>query len=268
MIASVPHPRLLTAAKVVMSPLLLLQAVRVRATALRLPEADGARHGRVPAPAGRLGADTPLRLLVVGDSSAAGVGVGHQRDALVGHLARTLAQALARPVHWQLVARTGDTTGEALAHVREQQAAGRLRPADVLVTALGVNDVVQQVPVARSLEQLQALHALATEAAGVRYWLHSGLPPMHQFPLLPKPLRWVLGAQAELLNQALQDTLGDQTDRALRRLPPALRVDQPGSPWMAQDGFHPGAQGYALWGQSLGQFLAARWTRRQARLAR
>jgi len=261
-IASVPHPRVLTAAKVVLSPLLLLQAVRVRATALQLPEAEGPRRGRVRAPAGRARSDAPLRLLVVGDSSAAGVGVAHQREALVGHLARTLADELGRPVHWQLVARTGDTTGEALAHLREHQARGDLDPADLLVTALGVNDVVQQVPVARSLQQLQALHALASEAAGVRYWLHSGLPPMHQFPLLPKPLRWVLGSQAELLNRHLQASLGDQRDRALRRLPPALRVDAD-SALMAADGFHPGPQGYAVWGRALGQFAASRWRRQQ-----
>ncbi len=260
MIAPVPHPRVLTAAKVVMSPLLLLQAVRVRASALALPEAQGARRGRVQPREPRLA--RPLRLLVVGDSSAAGVGVERQRDALVGHLARELADALGCPVHWQLVARTGDTTGEALAHVREHRDRGQLAPADVLVTALGVNDVVRQVPVERSGQQLHALHALATEAAGVRYWLHSGLPPMHQFPLLPRPLRWVLGSQAELLNQHLQAQLGDQPDRALRRLPPGLRVDATAG-LMARDGFHPGPQGYAIWGRDLARFVATRWKRHQ-----
>ena len=256
----VPHPRVLTAAKVVLSPLLLLQAVRVRATAMELPEAAGPRKGRVlPAPE-RARNDAPLRLLVVGDSSAAGVGVPHQRDGLAGHLARCLADELGRPVRWQLVARTGDTTGEALAHLRECHASGQLAPADIMVTALGVNDVVHQIPMQRSLQQLEALHQLATEAAGVRYWLHSGLPPMHQFPLLPKPLRWVLGSQAELLNQHLQAHLGDQHDRALRRLPPALRVDAD-SGLMAPDGFHPGPAGYAVWGRALGQFAASRWRR-------
>ena len=41
---------------------------------------------------------------------------------------------------------------------------------------------------------------LARERAGVQYWLHSGLPPMQDFPSwLPAPLRWVLGAQTSLL---------------------------------------------------------------------
>lgn len=261
MTAPSPNPKVLTAAKVVMSPLLLLQAVRVRATALALPEAEGPRRGRVQPTNRRV--DTPLRLLVVGDSSAAGVGVAHQHDALVGHLARGLAHELGCTVHWQLVARTGDTTGEALAHLREHRARGALAPADVLVTALGVNDVVRQIPPARTWQQLQDLHALAAEAAGVRYWLHSGLPPLHQFPLLPRPLRWVLGSQAELLNQHLQTQLGDQTDRALRRLPLGLRVEG-GQGLMARDGFHPGPEGYAVWGQAMARFAASRWKRHHA----
>ena len=62
----------------------------------RLPEAAGAARGP-----GRARARA-LRLLIVGDSSAAGVGVRTQDEALAGHLTRTLAQRSARRVHWQL----------------------------------------------------------------------------------------------------------------------------------------------------------------------
>jgi len=242
----------LTAAKIALLPLLLWQAVQVRRRALQLPEAAGKRRGRH----GATQAVAPLRVLLVGDSSAAGVGVRQQGQALAGQLALHLAEALGRPVHWQLVARTGHTTGEALQHVRESL----LQPADVLVTALGVNDVVRQVPASRTLEQLQALHAEAQARAGVRYWSHQALPPMQQFPLLPAPLRWVLGAQAEGLNQLLLQTLGDQEDRGLMR-PPARLAGAGAAELMAEDGFHPGAPGYALWGQVLAEHLARRWRR-------
>ncbi|MBB5203415.1 lysophospholipase L1-like esterase [Inhella inkyongensis] len=241
-------------AKVALLPVLLWQAVRVRQRALELPEPAGARRGRVagrPAAAGR-----PLRLLIVGDSSAAGVGVRRQSDALAGQLSQRLAEAVGRPVHWQLVARTGHTTGEALQHLRESL----LQPADVLVTALGVNDVVRQVPAARTLEQLQSLHSLACERAGVRYWVHNGLPPLQDFPLLPAPLRWVFGAQAALLNQLLLQTLGDQPDRAFARTP-EMSLAAAAAELMAEDGFHPGAAGYALWARHLAGHLARRLQR-------
>jgi lysophospholipase L1-like esterase len=251
LLSPLPAPAL-NAAKLALLPLLLWQAVQVRRRALELPEAAGKRHGRQAA--GRSSA--PLRVLLVGDSSAAGVGVRQQDQALAGQLALHLAEALGRPVHWQLIARTGHTTGEALQHLRESL----LQPADVLVTALGVNDVVRQVPASRTLEQLQALHAEAQARAGVRYWSHQALPPMQQFPLLPAPLRWVLGAQAEGLNHLLLQTLGDQPDRGLMR-PPVRLAGAGAAELMAEDGFHPGAPGYALWGQVLAQHLARRWQR-------
>jgi lysophospholipase L1-like esterase len=177
---SASSTKTLRLAKAALLPLLLAQALYVKRKALELPEAAGARAGEVMPPTQRLRLLAPLRLLVVGDSSAAGVGVAHQRDALATQLALSLADELGRPVHWQLIARTGHTSIEALAHAREAGAAGL--QADILVTALGVNDVVRQIPQSRSLEQLEQLHAWARETAGVRYWLHSGLPALHQFP--------------------------------------------------------------------------------------
>ncbi|MFN7694459.1 MAG: SGNH/GDSL hydrolase family protein [Burkholderiales bacterium] len=252
----------LRVAKAALFPLLLAQALYVRHKALDLPEAEGVREGEALPPTQRLRLMAPLRVLLVGDSSAAGVGVEHQRHALATQLALSLADELGRPVHWQLIARTGHTSIEALAHAREE--GPQVFKADILVSVLGVNDVVRQIPVSRTLEQLEHLNDWARETAGVRYWLHSGVPPMHQFPLLPPPLKWVLGSQAELLNQQLQYRLGDQRDRALRRIPAALRCDA-SKGLMARDGFHPSAAGYALWGQALGQFLARRWMRLERR---
>ena len=112
--------------KLVLSPLLVAQAVHTRRRAPILPEATGARRGRV---GGKGTPAAPLRLLIVGDSSAAGVGVRTQQQALAGQLSRPLAQALGRTVRWQLVAKTGITTPEALGLLREQHAAGALLPA-------------------------------------------------------------------------------------------------------------------------------------------
>ena len=54
--------------KLALSPLLVAQAVATRARLPRLPEAGGARRGEA-------GRGPLLRLLIAGDSSAAGVGV-------------------------------------------------------------------------------------------------------------------------------------------------------------------------------------------------
>ena len=74
--------------KLMLSPLLVAQALATRRRAPELPEAQGAREGA-------LGERVPFRLLIVGDSSAAGVGVRTQDQALVGRRRVSGRQALA-----------------------------------------------------------------------------------------------------------------------------------------------------------------------------
>ena len=66
-------------------PVILLQALWVVIRAQKLPEASGSRTGSA-------GHGPPLRILIVGDSSAAGVGVDHLTDALPGQLEVRLAE--------------------------------------------------------------------------------------------------------------------------------------------------------------------------------
>jgi lysophospholipase L1-like esterase len=122
------------ALKLVLAPLLAAQAVATRRRAPVLPEAEGPREGRVGRGAGA------LRLLIAGDSSAAGVGVAHQHDALAGHLTRTLHRLSGRAVHWSLHARSGMTTQQV--HAR---CATTLPGADVAVVVTGVNDVIDLI---------------------------------------------------------------------------------------------------------------------------
>jgi lysophospholipase L1-like esterase len=235
----------LTAAKIALAPALLWQGRQVRRQALRLPEAAGPRQGAVGDGPGE------LRLLIVGDSSGAGVGAAHQDQALAGRLAHALAQRLGLRVHWQLQATTGHDSADALAALQQAE----LAPAELMVTALGVNDVVGQVSPRRWLATLGAIDKLARERAGVRYTLHSAVPPMHLFPLLPQPLRWMLGAQAAQFNRALELALRDREDRGMHAMPDLLGADHAAA-LMAEDGFHPGPAGYRLWADTLAERLA------------
>lgn len=239
---------MLQVAKIALAPLLLWQGARVRRQALRLPEASGARAGL--AGTGEL----CLRLLIVGDSSGAGVGAATQDEALAGRLSEALAVRLGGRVHWQLLARTGHLSADALAQLQSSE----LQPADVMVTALGVNDVVGQVAPRRWVKTLAQLDALARARAGVRYTLYSAVPPMHAFPLLPQPLRWLMGAHALRMNRALARALIQDTTRGMQALPPHLH-GQEAARLMARDGFHPAPAGYAVWAESLADRIAREW---------
>jgi lysophospholipase L1-like esterase len=235
-------------ARVALAPLLVWQGRQVRRSALRLPEAAGPREGL----AGGTG-EPCLRLLVVGDSSAAGVGVAHQHQALAEPLARALAKRLDGPVGWQLLATTGHRAADSVAAL---QAAASLAPADVMLAVLGVNDAVAMAPARPWLAALDALHASAAERAGVRLSWHTALPPMGRFPLLPQPLRWTMGIEAARLDQALDRHLQGRGDRRRAVLPPTPAGTLPPG-WVAEDGFHPGPQGYRRWAEALADQMAA-----------
>ncbi len=236
--------------KLTLAPILLWQGKRTRAQTLRLPEAAGERSGMVDiehhAP--------PFRLLVIGDSSAAGVGAVAQSEALAHQTAIALALQLQRPVAWQLIAQSGVNTAQVLALFEQNEA----QPADAVLFALGVNDVTSQVNAKQYLTSTQQLWTTVQAKTGAQFALFSGFPPVHDFPALPQPLRFYLGAWARWFDGALQrwtaqqghgycaiqDTLGN-----------ASVAD------MAGDGYHPGPRIYAAWAQQAAALIAAKLMR-------
>ncbi len=236
------------AAKLVLSPVLVAQALATRRRLPRLPEADGPREGVAGT------GPVALRLLIGGDSSAAGVGVATQDEALAGQTVRALAPRLGGAVAWRLVARSGLTTARCADLLAEAAEPWR---ADVAVFALGVNDVIDQVPTRRALAARERLVAHLRERAGVRHVIFMPLPPVHRFPGLPQPLRWVMGADARRHDRALARWAAGRDD--VSHVP----IDLPLDPKvMASDGFHPGEPVYRLCGLALAEHIATHvWPR-------
>lgn len=163
-------------------PILVAQALRLRRSAIRLPEPPGPREGD----AGEEQSDRNVRVLFVGDSSAAGVGVTHQSSALAFPTARLLASRLGATVSWQLIAKSGVNTMQAL-QMLKQTAVHR---ADMIVTALGTNDVTSQQSPRKFLSAYKALVDHAVTQLGVHGAVITGLPPLRILPAAPQPLRW------------------------------------------------------------------------------
>ena len=228
-----------------LGPLLMAQGRRVRRETPRLPEAEGARDGRT-------GNGASLRLLIAGDSAAAGVGVEHQDEALAGRLLAELVSRYA--VQWQLQATSGHTLADLLAQLESIPAPPVDAPVDVVVLSIGVNDATSGISLRQWQKRLQSLLILLQTKFAARHVLFSTLPPMHHFPALPQPLRWYMGLRAQRLNRALADTLRHQENVEL------AIIDFPHADgYIAHDGFHPGAVAYALWAAQLGQIIQRRF---------
>ncbi|HVL57255.1 MAG TPA: SGNH/GDSL hydrolase family protein, partial [Burkholderiaceae bacterium] len=194
------------------------------------------------------GADAPaaLRLLIVGDSSAAGVGVAMQCDALTGQLADELGRRGIAPLRWRLAAATGAEAADAPALL----APLGNEPFDVAIAVFGVNDTTALRPPQRYLAAVERATEMLRQRHGVRAVLWSGLPPMHRLPALPQPLRWVLGSHARVLDRSLAAWCrrSDRADAPLRHVPLAIEGDRT---LIASDGFHPATGACRVWARLL-----------------
>tara|TARA_R110002051_G_scaffold219374_1_gene283233 strand:+ start:24951 stop:25679 length:729 start_codon:yes stop_codon:yes gene_type:complete len=217
--------------------LLLPQAFWVKKTAIRLPDAAAPWRGSCsPAGCSSSSSYAALRLLVIGESTVAGVGVDTQQQALCGQLAEQLAATWSRPVSWQACGRNGATAADCcqeLVPTLEDQCW------DVVVIVLGVNDTTHLTPRWRWRRALRQLIDYFVGKAG--QVLLTAVPPLGQFRALPQPLRGWFGLRAGLLDRDLQRCCAR---RGALHVPMALTFE---AHYLARDGYHPSAAGYQLW---------------------
>lgn len=220
-------------------PLLYSQAVLVRRRTPKLPEASGPISGLAPGPG------KPLRLLVVGESTVAGVGAPTQQEALTGQLAAAMSRRCGRAVQWLALGRSGISAREArrlFVPVLEARTA-----IDVVVLALGVNDVLRFRPPQGWRSDLRRLIGALRRRLGPVPVILAPVPRMQYFPALPQPLRAVLGLRARMLDRAAR-RLAHQTP-AVVHVP--FVMDPCRGELFCADGFHPSVKGYAAWADQL-----------------
>jgi lysophospholipase L1-like esterase len=229
-----------------MGPVLWLQGTYVRKVTKRLPEPPGERCGVA-------GTGPHLRVLITGDSAAAGVGADSQKSGLSGQLVAHLAQHYT--VTWLLTAESGLDSNGMLDLIESTDAA----KFDVVVMSIGVNDVTSLMSPSKWMELQRRLADEIDARFEPALVVHSAVPPMDRFTALPQPLRWFMGRWARDMNQLLHQSLTDSPSRLLHspfleRLPGGL----------ASDGFHPGPLAYTVWGETLSMEIVCRLTMQTA----
>lgn len=202
-------------------PLLLAQGMHTKRLALRLPEAAGERLGIV-------GQGEPAyRVIGIGDSVIAGVGIRDMSDALVARIAHAIHAREDLTVSWE----ARGANGARLCDLIDSLGSSHLPAADLTVVSIGVNDVSGLTSLLRW--QLQVIELMSMLGPKRRVVL-LGVPPMECFHALPQPLRWVLGIRAALLDKTLQQIGGYAEQVAW--LDVGLKFD---AQHLAEDGYHP-----------------------------
>ncbi|GIG68758.1 SGNH/GDSL hydrolase family protein [Phytomonospora endophytica] len=222
-----------------MNPLLLpvvaVQGIWARSRIERLSPAGGPTTGRSGTRAG-----TPLRLAVLGESTAAGCGADNHEEAFAGSFAAAIGERTGRPVEWEVAGVYGATA----LRIRHRVLPRLETTADIAVLLAGANDVLGRRPVADWAADLAAIvDGLRAERVVV-----VGVPPFTMFPSLPGVLARYLASRAAAVDSAAREVCAARSHAT-------WLTSTDGAPlpagFFARDGFHPSAIGYRHWANTI-----------------
>lgn len=217
---------------------LLPQALYVKRTTIRLPEASGKKHislGKHP---------KSLKLIHYGESTVAGVGINNLNTGLSAQLCQTLHDQLIKENPRQLDCIICGENGirfKSLNSLIAQETA----PLDMAIITMGVNDTTGLTSVKQWHNQIQQC-IKTLEKRGAKLIVFMQVPPMGQFPALPKPLKYLLGLRAYMLDIELK-RICKNADIVIH-VGSRLLVEPD---MMAVDGYHPSEKGYELWAKQI-----------------
>jgi lysophospholipase L1-like esterase len=213
-----------------------------RATA---PYTDG-RYGR--------GAGTSIRLAVLGDSGAAGLGAERPEDTMGAILASALSEVSGRTVTLSNHAVIGAQTADLDAQVDR---AMWTRP-HVAVIMIGANDVTHLIPRTLSARRLRrAIRRLREQGTEV---VMATCPDLGTVKPVPQPLRTVMRRSSRKLAAVQAEATLAEGGRAVSLgslLGPEF--DERPDVMFAEDRFHPSTEGYAAAAQVLLPEIIAAW---------
>jgi len=221
-----------------LAPVLLVQGRRVRRVIPRLADAAFPWHGSLDGPVDPAAAP-PVRILVLGDSTAAGVGADTQDNALPGNIARAVRDHWGAGSTWNAFGANGATARDI---VEQYLAAASAASYDFIFLSIGANDALtlrSRRAFARDVRTILRRLRVVSPSALI---LMSSLPAFFRFEALPQPLRWALYLHSTSLENAARAVVAGEPGVLMSPPPPPYT---PG--FFASDRFHPSASGYRDW---------------------
>jgi lysophospholipase L1-like esterase len=207
------------------------------------PGADGVydAHGRVAHPSAAA-TEAALQMAVLGDSSAAGLGVDHPAETPAAIVATGLAAAAGRPVRMVNVAVSGAQSSDLLRQF-EELLEEQPSPAVALIM-IGANDVTHRVRPATAIGELvQVVRRLRELGCGV---VVGTCPDLGTIEPVPQPLRLLARKWSRDLAAAQTVAVVEAGGRTVS-LGDLLGPEFAAAPheMFSADRFHPSARGYA-----------------------
>jgi lysophospholipase L1-like esterase len=234
-------------------PLMYVQGKRIRQEVPKLPEAKE--------PQGSAGAEFPgaLKMIAIGESTIAGIGVDRHGDGFNGSLANELAKKLQRRIDWRVYAKSGYTARKVrkilLPKIEEKEV-------DLIVIGLGGNDAFTLNRPQNWRQEIEKLIKDLQHRFPEASIFFTNMPPIKEFPAFTSTIKMVVGNLGEILGEELEKVVAGFQNVYFSSEKIAVdtwsdRYGQPGEGISYfSDGVHPSQYTYQVWARDMASFIA------------
>lgn len=225
-------------------PFLYLQGRNVRRKVGVLPDAAGEKSGKY----GIL--QETANLLVLGESTVAGLGARTHENALAGQFARFLSDKIGKSVRWRAIGKNGVTAKRALLELVPQIPAENY---DYILLGIGGNDVLKLSSPFKWRRDMTELLRVMREKYPQAVIFITNAPAVHLSPVLPQPIKFLLGNLSALHDRNSQEFMAKMENVRYFHRPNEITVG------FFADGIHPSEQGYTDWSQRMIEFFSQKY---------
>jgi len=207
--------------------------------------------------------DKAIHLLIIGESTMAGVGAKENKSGFAGHLARYLSAAIDQVVQWKVIAKSGYTAKM----VRDKLITKDLvvNPPEVIVIGLGGNDsFTLNSPKKWKQHTLDLIKILKSKFPKAPI-VFIGMPPIKDFPVFTKSMKFVLGNLAEIFGEEMKAIAANANGVYYMEekisLQKWLKQENKNGPTSLSnhdffsDGVHPSELTYRIWARDTSDFI-------------
>ena len=227
-------------------PILYFDAKRVRRKIPQLPEAsdtEGFYKSTVSS-------QKPLKLLTIGESTIAGVGVESHKEGFSGMLAKELSEKTGRSIDWKVYAKSGYTSKDIIEKILPTI---NEKEADIIVLGMGANDAFTlNTPWKWRNNIIEIIIHLQNKYPQAQIYFTS-MPPIKKFPAFSFSMHFVLGNLVEILGQELARTVQSFENVSYHNKPIDIEKwcrnlgIEPKPELFFSDGVHPSEMTYQIW---------------------
>ncbi len=221
-------------------PFLYLQGQFTRLKVGKLPDAQGETSGEV------IGNSKVINLLVIGESTVAGVGAKNHAEGLTGRFAHYLSKETGKTVRWNVLGVSGITVHRTINEIVPKIPAGKF---DAILIGLGGNDVFGLSSPKKWRNGLSKLLDILRRKYPTAIIYAANVPMVRDFIALPNPTKYVLSRVAKMHHFNSLDLISNYKN---------VHYYLPNSKFLPEhfsDGIHPSAHGYDKWAEDMVVFF-------------